>query len=955
MKNTCKNILELGNKYTQDSTDITIYRECNVYIDNCETCSSKDICLSCMNQYGLYNDRTKCVSVNDNKYFKKASDNLYYFCNVNLENCIECLNESECITCKSNDYILTNKKCFLKIPLCLDYDDNGKCIECKIGYKVDENENICKIGIGQCIQVDENGSCTTCEDNYRLSNNKCYKEIDNCDIYEQDESCKKCKNGFAFEENNKLECKDISSFNINYYTKDGGINYLKCDGEGEGKIKNCKICEYQNSNNQLICNECNENYVLKDEINNICYSKELFENDKKYYYEDSLHIKTCSKTINECKECEKNNENVLCTKCNDNYFFVNGDYLNCINKNEITPIDEYFYDEQVFGYFYCLSNNLITDCKKCNNIDSCLLCRDGFTFISDDKNICKDKNDLGNKYFIDENDNTIYRKCNDYINNCDTCLSKDICLTCVNQYGLYNDRARCVSVADKKYYKKDDNLYYLCSESIDNCNECTSETECLNCINNYDLIGEVCLPIIEHCESYDNNRKCIQCSRGYKIVNNGDICKIEIDNCIRLSDNYKCAECEDNYRLSDNVCYKKINNCDIYEEDENCKKCKNGYAFEENIRLVCKNINTFEEYYTIDGISYYKCDGIGDNRINKCKKCEYNNNELICKECKTNFVMKDDEYDKCYSKELFLNDKKYFFENSFNVKTCSKVIDNCKECEKKNGDVICTKCENNYFLVDDDYNNCKPESEIPIEEYYLNDNKDHYYSCGNNKYNSIDNCKKCNKKNSCYLCKEGYTFINNIKSFCEKIEDLGNHYIPDVKDISLYRKCSYYIPYCDTCSSKDLCLSCLNQHGLYNDKSKCVYINDENYFKNSRDGLYYLCSNSIKNCEKCVDKNKCNYCINGYIKINNDRSTCHLMSDINIDEYYVDPNDNNMYMKCSSYIDNCLRCEYEKGCKICKYGYILLNDDYKKCNDKSTISLDTYFTEDGFMYYSCNV
>ena len=56
---------------------------------------------------------------------------------------------------------------------------------------------------------------------------------------------------------------------------------------------------------------------------------------------------------------------------------------------------------------------------------------------------------------------------------------------------------------------------------------------------------------------------------------------------------------------------------------------------------------------------------------------------MICKECKTNFVIKDDEYDKCYSKELFFNDKKYFFENSLHVKTCSKAIDNCKECEKK--------------------------------------------------------------------------------------------------------------------------------------------------------------------------------------------------------------------------------------------------------------------------------
>ena len=229
----------------------------------------------------------------------------------------------------------------------------------------------------------------------------------------------------------------------------------------------------------------------------------------------------------------------------------------------------------------------------------------------------------------------------------------------------------------------------------------------------------------------------------------------------------------------------------------------------------------------------------------------------------------------------------------------------------------------------------------------------HYYSCGNTRYNSIQNCQKCNRKNTCSLCKGGYTFINNIRTSCEKIEDLGDYYLQDESDISMYKKCSYFIPHCNTCSSKDICLSCLNHYGLYYDQSKCVYISDETYFKNPNDDLYYQCSDVINKCQKCSSSTRCNNCISGYIRLNNDKSTCHSINEIYPEEYYTDPNDNNMYLKCSSYIENCAACEYGKGCKYCKYEYTMLNDDHSTCHQKSTISLDTYFTEDGLMYYSC--
>ena len=220
---------------------------------------------------------------------------MYYKC---IDNCQECTNGSECINCKEGYFKLenNNNKCFLTIDNCREYDISGKCNDCDPGYVTIESGTICKIGIDNCIEVDASGQCTTCEENYRLSNNNCYREIEKCAKYEVDEKCQKCENGYAFEGNDRLNCKNIVDNFEEYYSKDDGLSYFKCDGNEVGDIQNCKKCIY--NNNKLICNECKDTYVLKDDENNKCYSKETFVNDNKYYYEDSLHIKTCSNTIN---------------------------------------------------------------------------------------------------------------------------------------------------------------------------------------------------------------------------------------------------------------------------------------------------------------------------------------------------------------------------------------------------------------------------------------------------------------------------------------------------------------------------------------------------------------------------------------------------------------------------------------------------------------------------------
>ena len=690
----------------------------------CSNCNEKSQCIKCKNDYGVYELKDGELTKRDCKLISELNnyylyEEVYYKC---MDNCQKCENGLECIICNSN-YVNVNKKCFLEIENCTKYDDNGKCSRCLIGFKVSEGRNGCERGIEDCEDFDsEKFICNSCKNNFRLSQNLCYKKIENCEEYEEGESCKKCKNGYAFEENNTLNCYDINEFS-EYYSKDNNTSFLKCDGDGEERIKNCKKCEY--NNNELNCTECKNDYILKDDENNICYSKEEFIDDNKYYYEDEYHLKTCSKTINNCETCTNQNGRIICDKCEDEY---------------------------------------------------------------------------------------------------------------------------------------------------------------------------------------------------------------------RLS-------------LSKNECFKIIENCDKYEEGELCNKCKEGFAFEGEERKICKQFDSLEEYYTKNnGTSYYKC----DNAIDNCLKCEYNN-EVKCIECKNNYILKDDENNKCYLNETFKDNKAYYYEDYFHIKTCSKTIIKCDECQKQNENVICEKCELNYFIVNNNSRSCKNKDEIiPIEEFYFDNEANEYFFCGNKNYHRVENCLECENKNDCILCQEGYAFINSDKLLCKNIDELGKKYLPDENDNTIYRKCSDYMNNCDTCSSKEICLSCVEQYGLFNDKKTCIKINEQYHYKNKKDDLYYLCNTSIHNCEKCTAENICINCIANFAKKDNDKSICHPISDINTNEYYIDPNDNNMYLKCSSLIQNCFLCENQFGCKQCETGFILINDDLKRCYDKSEISLHSFFTEDNFTYYSCN-
>ena len=79
--------------------------------------------------------------------------------------------------------------------------------------------------------------------------------------------------------------------------------------------------------------------------------------------------------------------------------------------------------------------------------------------------------------------------------------------------------------------------------------------------------------------------------------------------------------------------------------------------------------------------------------------------------------------------------------------------------------------------------------------------KNEYFFCGNKAFHKVENCGKCSNKYNCDLCKNGYVFINDEKSICKSLKELGNQYFIDENDNKIYRKCSDFMQNCNTCST----------------------------------------------------------------------------------------------------------------------------------------------------------
>ncbi len=149
-------------------------------------------------------------------------------------------------------------------------------------------------------------------------------------------------------------------------------------------------------------------------------------------------------------------------------------------------------------------------------------------------------------------------------------------------------------------------------------------------------------------------------------------------------------------------------------------------------------------------------------------------------------------------------------------------------------------------MINDNTMNCVNISEIPLDEYYLNENGTMYYSCNNTIYQDVNNCKLCLSKINCTFCQDNFTFVEGNKSICIDKEDLKDKYIQDPLDNSNFIKCGNKYNNCYTCNDT-ICLSC---------KEESIFINNNPFYQliilqvriiNNLLKIFIIISTKIKN------------------------------------------------------------------------------------------------------------
>ena len=60
-----------------------------------------------------------------------------------------------------------------------------------------------------------------------------------------------------------------------------------------------------------------------------CYSKDIIDAYKQYYYIDNIHAEKCSEEIENCLECENKDK---CIKCIEDYYLFN-DEIKYVMRN----------------------------------------------------------------------------------------------------------------------------------------------------------------------------------------------------------------------------------------------------------------------------------------------------------------------------------------------------------------------------------------------------------------------------------------------------------------------------------------------------------------------------------------------------------------------------------------------------------------------------------------------
>ena len=521
---TCSNGFHGNHPLVQENSCSSVQAlNCGV---TCSACNGL-ICLGCISDNAqVINNVCVCNTqyfANGPPLIKKDS------CVKCKDECLECLDANSCKTCALKNSEFTNGACNCKDGFykglvngkdycmschkhCKRCENSYKCIECVASNASPDNIQGCTCNsnyFASNVEMDTEDACSIC-DSIICSVNLC---PDLNIIYDNSENCI-CGNGYYKEEllNTNFQC------NI-------------CHEECETCVKQdfCKKCKDINSKpDQTQGCICNEGYYKTSLINSKTF---------------------CNKCIINCIECS---DDIQCSKCKTD-FILSNDHKECILNCKVNMHGEN--NSCICDSGYYLLDNLnecvscTYPCNTCLSLSKCLTCVEVLMEVNEN-NECTCKKGF---YLSKKADEQYCLECKQPCNEClnlDFCLScydngmslyNGVCkMKCFN--GVWNEINKNCICEYGMYVEKYDEESFICKKCEPECESCLNKTYCLSCLTNFTLSNEQDGICVKSCNPgfYLQNNLCLKCNTLCNDCKNSTFCYSCIDNSIKIKNICYC-------------------------------------------------------------------------------------------------------------------------------------------------------------------------------------------------------------------------------------------------------------------------------------------------------------------------------------------------------------------------------------------------------------------------------
>ena len=129
----------------------------------------------------------------------------------------------------------------------------------------------------------------------------------------------------------------------------------------------------------------------------------------------------------------------------------------------------------------------------------------------------------------------------------------------------------CIGCANANSYLSDETGLNLCYPCPLSCTACTSDTNCVGCLNGFTLQSGACISVgcSSLCAQCDNSNNCLLCQSPYYLYN---------ASCV--------SQCPYHYYLLNNTCLKCADNCTSCLSQTQCSACSLAFPFKYDQQCV---------------------------------------------------------------------------------------------------------------------------------------------------------------------------------------------------------------------------------------------------------------------------------------------------------------------------------------------------------------------------------